>query len=377
MTQDTAQQVKDLIVQSKKILITTSPDSNEGLVLALAVKHLCQALSKPADIIILPHDKQKKFDFLPGFKEIITEVKKIKKCVVEVDIKNTGLQELSYDVNHDKLTVFITPKQGFIQNQNITIKDSEFGYDAILTLTTDNLDALGEIYQSHRDLFQKVPVVNIDHQPTNDRFGHINWVDITLGSSAEQIFKLISLFPEVALSPTLATLLLAAIIVGTKNFQNNGNQSSALDLASELMKKGGDRELIIKKIYHTKTLANLKLWGRALARLQEQANHKLIWSYLTSVDFLETQADHAGILELMEELFLTNPRAEILTLFIEQDSNKTLVFCQTKNNYPLTNLARSYNPVGNKYTLTFSMPKPLAEARQEILTWLEQQLVIA
>lgn len=375
MPQDTAQQVKDLIVQSKKILITTAADSSEGLVLALVVKHLCQALSKPADVIILKDEKQKKFEFLPGFKEIISEVKKIKKCVVEVDIKNTGLQELSYDVAADKLTIFITPKQGFVQSQNIIVKDSEFAYDTIIVLATDNLELLGELYHSHRDLFQKIPIANIDHQPTNDRFGHINWVDITLPSSAEQLVKLAALFPEINFSPALATLLLTAIIVGTKNFQNNGNQSSALDLASELMKKGGDRELIIKKLYQTKTLSSLKLWGRALARLQEQANRKLIWSYLTATDFLETQADHAGILELMEELFLNNPHAEILTLFIEQAPTQTLVFCQTKNNYPLTNLARPYNPTGNKYTLTFSMPKALSEARQEILTWLEKQLI--
>ncbi|MCX6784946.1 MAG: hypothetical protein NTV81_03355 [Candidatus Komeilibacteria bacterium] len=375
MPQDVIQQIKNLIIQSKKILIAASTESGEGLSLALALKTLGAHLSKPMDLVIATHDKQKKFDFLPGFTEILPEVKHIKKCLLEVDLKNIGLQELSYDVTSDKLTIFITPKQGFVETKDVAVKNSEFAYDAIIVLTTTSLEDLGELYQSHRDMFQKIPVVNIDHQSANDRFGHINWVDITLGSSTQQILDLFAAFPEVPQSPDLATTLLTALIAGTKNFQTTGNQSSSLELASQLMKQGADRELIIKKLYQTKTLANLKLWGRALARLQDQANHQIIWSYLTKEDFLETQADHISTFELMEELFLTNPKAELLTLFIEKAASETLVFCQTKNNYPLTNVAKPYNPIGNKYIVTFSLPKALLAAQQEILPKLEQALI--
>ena len=66
MSQDTVQQIKDVLLQSKKILITTTPESAEGLALALALKALCQNISKPAEVIIAPNEKQKKFDFLAG-----------------------------------------------------------------------------------------------------------------------------------------------------------------------------------------------------------------------------------------------------------------------------------------------------------------------
>ena len=374
MSQDTVKQIKELIVESKKILITAPPDSGEGLSLALALKMLFTAISKPADVVIAPHDQQKKFDFLANFSELLPEIKKIKKCVVEVDVSQTGLQELSYDVNQGKLKIFLTPRQGFLATKDVTVKDSEFAYSLIIAVTTEALDTLGLMFQNHREVFQKIPVINLDHRASNDRFGHLNWVDITLPSSAAQILDLIKLWPEVQLTKDLATALLAALISGTKNFQNNGNQTLAFDLASQLMKQGADRELIIKKLYQTKTLQPQTL-GPGTFPPEEKGNGKIIWSYLTRQDFLETQAEYANILELMEELFLANPRAELLTLFIEKDLKETLVFCQTKNHYPLNSLARSYNPSGGKYTITLTLNKPLVEAQTEILTWLENQVI--
>ena len=174
------------------------------------------------------------------------------------------MQELSYDLKRRKTPRFITPKQGFLTREDIRTAQSDFKYDIIFVLDTPDLETLGKPYDSNTELFYKKPIINIDHNSANGRFGQINLIDTTASSSSEVIFDLMQKWQTEAIDADIATALLAGMITKTNSFKTENTKPNTLTIASRLMHLGANRDHIVQNLYRTRAISTLKLWGQAL-----------------------------------------------------------------------------------------------------------------
>ncbi len=83
------------------------------------------------------------------------------------------------------------------------------------------------------------PIINIDHHSSNTQFGSINWIDANAASTCEMIYYLLR-EANLAISPTLASLLYAGILTDTLGFSLPTTTASSLRAAADLAEFGAD-----------------------------------------------------------------------------------------------------------------------------------------
>lgn len=371
MPLSTEQQIYNYINEAKKILVCFKRDFEiDSLTSALALGGCLRKLDKQVTIVCSDFSAFERLAFLPTINEVKGELPNLKKFIISIDVSQAPVKELSYEVQDGKLKIFITPKEGFLTAEQTKFEKSDFGFDLIFTVDTSDLESLGKIYEKNTEFFYEVPVINIDHQPENEHYGQINYVNLTATSTAEIIYREIETFGKDIINEDLATLLLAGIISKTKNFRSLQITPQTLIATSSLILAGARREEIVNNLYRTKSVNDLKLWGRVLARLERDGEFPgLIWSTLTLADFEKAQANKENLEAVMEELMAAIPEAEAVILFYEDGANKVGVKIISLNpNLDLPSLTANYGRGGKKNRVEFYLEnKNILEIEKEIL----------
>lgn len=376
MEQNIVSPIKELIVKSKKILITTRKQfTGDGLASALALLLILQKLNKNAEVVIDNFKLPDNLKFLPEVDRVKNEVKRLKKFIINLDISQTGVEALNYDIQGNNLRIHLTPKFGVFTPEDLKFETSQFTFDLIITVDTPELENLGKLYDHHRDIFYQIPVINIDHSANNEQYGHINLVDLTAASTTEIIFDLIKQWDNLLLDQKIATCLLAGLISKTKSFKTNQVTPRALTIAGELINLGANRKEIVTHLYQTKTIATLKLWGKVLSRLQADTLNKIVWSKLDLHDFTEAGATEQDLTGVVEELISSSPLSQIIILFSQIGLNQTKVFLHSQDATSALSLCREYNPVGDKKTASFTVNEGLEQTEKLVLTSLKNQII--
>ncbi len=317
------QQIFDAVSKANRVLIPLSESpTGDSLAAALALGQFLKKLNKEPHIVCrgqLPE----RYRFFPGADGVRTTLEESRGFVISVRTNNAPLDELSYHLDEPAQTVniYLKPKAGRYEPGDVAFRSDRFPYDLIFSLGVPSLDLFGELYDSNTDLFFETPIVNVDHHPNNEHFGEINLIEITASSTAEILMELLEGFEGGLFEPSTATNLLAGILIETNSFQNRRTTPKAFLKASTLISMGADQQQIIKHLYKTKSVAHLKLWGRALARLKETPELGLHYSVLRKEDV--ERAGSADSAAVMEELASSLTEAKIILLLTERDPELT------------------------------------------------------
>ncbi len=301
------------------ILLPTGP-SSDAMAAGLGLVLVLEKLGKAAKIVCPNFTLPPGHDFLPKNSAIEQRLSSLRSFVITIDTSRTKLDALRYDVQGDRAHIYLSPKQGIYEAKDISTSAGQFSHDLIIVLDVPSLEQLGPLYEDNMEFFYQVPVLNIDHHAANTRFGHTNVVDVVSSSVSEIIFELLRILGLNNIDEQVATSLLTGIISKTKVFQNNLVTPRSLAIASYLMSAGARREEIIQHLYQTKTLPTLKLWGRALGRLQTAREGRIVWTTVTAEDLSTTGTKPNDASGVIDELMTEAELAEATCLFVETDN---------------------------------------------------------
>lgn len=150
-------------------------------------------------------------------------------------------------------------------------------YDLVIALDCAGLDRLEGIAGA---LPRGVPLLNVDHHASNDRFGTVNWVDVESAAVGEMVFDIIATRPaffdyEIALS------LYVSIVADTGRFSFSNTTSRSHRLAAELLEYGLKPAEITRHIYADKTIGELRLYTECLSTLRFSPDGRVAWARLT------------------------------------------------------------------------------------------------
>lgn len=382
MSLNYTEQIKKLLEGKKQALITFRADGQgDAIGSSVALALFLEKMGKQADVVAhnfkLPHA----FSFLKKANSIKNSFPHLQKFVITVDVEKTGVQELSYDIKDEKLRLFITPKAGFLTRDSIRTAQSDFRYDIIFVLDTADLQALGPLYDSNTELFYSKPVINIDHNPSNEHFGQVNLIDTTAASVGEILSNLMHDWQPELIDGGIATGLLTAVIANTRSFKANNIKPHTLFIASKLMQLGADRENIVQNLYRTRSISTLKLWGQALAHLQYDQSVGLVWTTITHSEFAHSGANAGELYEIVDELISNSPEAKLILLFHEQktttEPSSVHVILDTSREYNAAELLKPYQPINadKKQATAIVMGKSLKEVEEEVITQIKKTVV--
>ncbi len=192
-----------------------------------------------------------------------------------------------------------------------------FAYDLVIAVDHSDLRRTG---LEDELLERRIPVVAIDHHATADRRGSVVLVEPEAAATCEM---LVALFPllRLTMDHATATCLLTGLVTDTGSFQHPNTSAGILAAAGLLLEAGADLRTITANVYGARSLAALRILGRALERLEVNQETGAVISAVTNADLKEcgaSESDLAGIANLLN----TIPEASFSLLLTEYEEGK-------------------------------------------------------
>ena len=233
-------------------------------------------------------------------------------------------------------------------------------YDLVCVLDSGDL-----VYAGVEDLIKDLQVhkpiiINIDHHPTNTRFGHTNLVHEQASSTSEIIFHFLD-YHRHPISQEVATCLLTGIITDTGIFSNLATTSSSLEAAAKLLGYGARLKNIMLYTMRNTPLTHLQLWGKALSRLKENPETGIVTTAITVKDFEELGIEDEAT-EGIANFLNTLRKTKMVMVFKESEKGKIKVSLRTTDPYiNVATLAKAFGGGGHKKAAGFSIEASLIE----------------
>jgi phosphoesterase RecJ-like protein len=251
--------------------------------------------------------------------------------------------------------------------------DPAAGYDLLVVCDCGTLDRVGAVRDRHRELFDKLPRVIIDHHASTTDIGANDWVDPAAAATCELVVLLAARLgvPLDAADGSLAAGLMAGIVMDTSTFAHPNATPRTLAVSAALVAAGAPLSEISRRLYRSKPDAQLKLFGRVLDRLQTTPGGRIIHSSLSDEDLAATGtigAHSEGLIDLLAQ----SETADVAILFKEAGAS-TRVSVRTKpGGVDATQLTGAFGGGGHARAAGATVDAPLAEARRRVLAEAER-----
>ncbi|HEY5486041.1 MAG TPA: DHH family phosphoesterase [Candidatus Limnocylindrales bacterium] len=246
--------------------------------------------------------------------------------------------------------------------------DPALDYDLIVVGDCGELERIGPVLETHRELFERVPILDIDHHISNPRFGEIDWVDAQSSATCEMV-TLLALrlgVPLTAGDGMLASALAAGVVMDTGNFQHPNTTPRTLMVAAVLREAGAPLSELARRLYRSKPNNQLVLFGRVLARLRTDLDGRLVWSTLELADLAAVGAgpeQSEGLVDMLAQ----SETAEAAILFKEADGETRVSVRTREGGVDATKLTGLFGGGGHARAAGATLALPLEEARGVVL----------
>ncbi|HSH21469.1 MAG TPA: DHH family phosphoesterase [Candidatus Caenarcaniphilales bacterium] len=253
--------------------------------------------------------------------------------------------------------------------------EPDHDYDLIVVGDCGELSRVGPVLQRNAELFERVPIVNIDHHVSNTGFGTLDWIDPRAAATCEMATLLMPVLgvPLPAADGAIAASLIAGVVIDTANFQHPNTTPRTLRVAAELVAAGAPLFDTARLLYRTKPNHQLVLFGTVLARLESALDGRLVWTVLEQADLTRTgstRADAEGLIDLLSQ----SATADIAILFKEAEGETRISVRTSEGGADATVLTGRFGGGGHARAAGATVPLPLPQATAAVLREAEQLL---
>jgi len=116
--------------------------------------------------------------------------------------------------------------------------------------------------------------INIDHHPTNPRYGDLNYIDPTAPATGQILFELLS-SQQLPINREIAENLFVAISTDTGSFQYPNTTARTFEIGAELLKHGVDVGRVSQLIYESYPRRRVELLRELLGTMRFEAQGKV------------------------------------------------------------------------------------------------------
>ncbi len=201
---------------------------------------------------------------------------------------------------------------------------------------------------------KKIQLINIDHHASNNNYGDLNMVDPNAASTTMIIYEFLK-YLQIPILPGMATNLLAGIYCDTGCFMHTNTTTRVYEIASDLMQCGAKSNEIVKHMFKTKTVEQLKLWGKVLSNIKVNEKGTIV-SKITTNEFEETQAtpkDLSGVINYLNSV----PNCKMSMLLSEDMKGNVQGSIRTnEGGMDASELSTKFGGGGHKKAAGFTIP---------------------
>ncbi len=146
--------------------------------------------------------------------------------------------------------------------------DFPSAYDLVITVECPELERSGF------EGLTQIPILNIDHHPTNPGYGVVNYLDAESPAVGEMVWHL---YRELGVQPTeeAATNLFTALSTDTGDFRYSNATGRAFRAGAELVEAGAEPARVANWVHNNRSLASVRLLGESLRSLRIMCDGRL------------------------------------------------------------------------------------------------------
>jgi bifunctional oligoribonuclease and PAP phosphatase NrnA len=171
--------------------------------------------------------------------------------------------------------------------------------------------------------------INIDHHPSNPRYGDLVYIDPSAPATGQILFEFLT-NQKFSITPDIAENLYAAISTDTGSFQYPNTTARTFEIAAELVRCGVDVGRTSQLLYENFPRRRIELLRELLGTMRFACDGKLAWFSLSRAAALALGVipeDNEGLID-----HLRATRGVILAIFFEElPDGKVRVSMRSKN----------------------------------------------
>lgn len=163
-------------------------------------------------------------------------------------------------------------------------------FDLIIGADFSDLPMTGIADKLERRDPNRTTFILIDHHPTNPGLADINLIEPQSTATTEILFALFD-HHGWPIDKDIATCLLTGILTDSDRFANRNTTFLSFSIAAQLLRRGARMHAITRYAFRNKSVGMLRLWGKALSRLQHNSATGLVTTFITLQDMKEAGVD--------------------------------------------------------------------------------------
>ncbi|GAC1670992.1 MAG: bifunctional oligoribonuclease/PAP phosphatase NrnA [Candidatus Dormibacteraceae bacterium] len=233
-----------------------------------------------------------------------------------------------------------------------------------------NLERSGN---SVKQIASHATIVNIDHHPSNSRFGDVNVIEPDASAVGQMVMGMLDHFGY-PYTKTIATNLYVALLTDTGGFRHENTTPRALDDAARLARLGADPGHIATLVYKMRPETTLKLSGLALATMRVEMEGRLAWAKVTRRMLKEANAvmaESEGIIDTLNSI----AGLELAVLFKEVNDSLTKISVRSRGAVDAAALCASFGGGGHIRAAGAEIERPMDDAVQMVMAAAREAIV--
>lgn len=262
----------------------------------------------------------------------------------------------------------------FLPGFNEIVELPPHGIDPHLVFFFDsgNLERSGS---SVKSLAANATIVNIDHHPSNSRFGDVNVIDPEASAVGQMVMDMLDHFGY-PITRTTAINLYVALLTDTGGFRHENTTPRALEDAARLARLGADPGQIATMVYKMRPETTLKLSGLALATMRVEMEGKLAWAKVKRRMLREANAvmaESEGIIDTLNSI----AGLELAILFKEVSATLTKISVRSRGGVDAAAMCAAFGGGGHIRAAGAEIDKPMDEAVRLVLAAAKEAIIAA
>lgn len=245
--------------------------------------------------------------------------------------------------------------------------------DMILVVDLSSTDRIGSFYETQHELFERIPVVQIDHHVTNKNFGTVNIVDPRAASTCEMVYRLAREL-GMPVTPDAALCMLNGLITDTQCFRTSNTTANTLRIATDLIDDGASLNTVTEAYFRSRPLSTLRLWAAAFSQLHVQGN--IVWVAVSQQMLERTGASYEETESLVGQLISVRT-CDVAVLFKEDKDHSIKVSFRSSARISVAAIASHFGGGGHDRAAGCTITRvSLEEAQALVIPYVAEQLAL-
>ena len=234
-------------------------------------------------------------------------------------------------------------------------------WELMISLDASDEERSGDVGIYGRAHSQRV--INIDHHPTNTKFGDLFLFRPDAVSTTQIVQEWLEQMPQ-SLTPASALPLLTGLVTDTLGFRTSNVRPETLGYAQKLMQAGASLTSVTQRTLASTPYQNIQLWKYVLPSVE--LKNGIISAVVTQENVRQAHLQEITDGGLVEYLVTAN-EAMISVVFKELTDGRVELGFRSKPGYDVAKVAFSLGGGGHKQASGATIDGPLEAAKARVM----------